>query len=84
MVEVLRKKGERRQPWFSRELAILRKVFHDSEKEWLSCDSKGTRREKRREYVDKRRRYKKAVSRAGLYLGTSFEGEDGKGGVYPR
>ena len=64
LVEVSRKKGERRQPWFSRELAKLRKVFHDSEKEWLSCDSKETRREKRREYVDERRRYKKAVSRA--------------------
>ena len=30
LVEVSRKKGERRQPWFSRELAKLRKVFHDS------------------------------------------------------
>ena len=64
LVEVSRKKGERRQPWFSREMAKLRKVFHDSEKEWLNCDSKETRREKRREYVEKRRKYKKAVSRA--------------------
>ena len=55
LVEVSRKKGERRQPWFSREMAKLRKVFHDSEKEWLNCDSKETRREKRREYVEKRR-----------------------------
>ena len=45
-------------------MAKLRKVFHDSEKEWLNCDSKETRREKRREYVEKRRKYKKAVSRA--------------------
>ena len=37
MVEVSRKKGERRQPWFSMELAKLRKVFHHSEKEWLNC-----------------------------------------------
>ena len=43
LVEVSRKKGERRQPWFSRELAKLRKVFHDSEKEWLNCDSKETK-----------------------------------------
>ena len=49
---------------FSRELAKLRKVFHDSEKEWLNCDSKETKREKRREYVEKKRKYKKAVSRA--------------------
>ena len=48
-------------PWFSREMAKLRKIFHDSEKEWLN--SKETRREKRREYVEKRRKYKKAVSR---------------------
>ena len=46
LVEASRKKVERRQPWFSRELVKLRKVFHDSEKEWLSCDSKETRREK--------------------------------------
>ena len=64
LVEVSRKKGERRLPWFSRELAKLKKVFHDSEKERLNCDSKETRREKRREYVEKRRKYKKAVSRA--------------------
>ena len=44
--------------------AKLRKVFQDSEKEWLNCDSKETRREKRIEYVEKRRKYKKAVSRA--------------------
>ena len=64
LVEVSRKKGERRQPQFSRELAKLRKAFHDSEKEWLNCDSKQTKREKRREDVEKRRKYKKAVSRA--------------------
>ena len=48
LVQVSRKNDERRQPWFSRELAKLRKVFHDSEKEWLNCDSKETKREKRR------------------------------------
>ena len=32
LVEVSGKKGEKRHPWFSRELAKLRKVFHDSEK----------------------------------------------------
>ena len=31
-----------------KELAKLQKVFHDSEKKWVSCDSKETRREKRR------------------------------------
>ena len=38
--------------------------MHNSEKEWLNCDSKETKREKRKEYVEKRRKYKKAVCRA--------------------
>ena len=41
--------------------AKLRKVFHDSEKEWLNFDSKESRREKRREYVEKRRKYMKVL-----------------------
>ena len=53
LVEVSRKKRERRQPWLSRELAKLRKVFNDSEKEWLNCDSKESKREKRSGYVEK-------------------------------
>ena len=44
--------------------AKLRKVIHDSDKEWLTCDSKESRGGKRREYVKKRRKYTKAVSRA--------------------
>ena len=41
--------------------AKLRKVFHDSEKEWLNFDSKQGKREKRRQYVERRRKYMKVL-----------------------
>ena len=64
LVEVSAKKVRRGQPWFTREIVKLRKEFHRAERDWLVCDDQGRRKQKRREYVEKRRMYKKTVSRA--------------------
>ena len=62
--EVSGRKARRGQPWFTREMAKLRKEFHRAERDWLECDDQGRRKQKRREYDEKRRVYKKTVSRA--------------------
>ena len=62
-LEVKVKEGRRGQPWFTKEIAGLRKAWHRAEKEWLSCGDKEAKREKRRVYVEKRKRYIRAVRR---------------------
>ena len=61
LVEVKVKESRRGQPWFTKEIAKLRKVFHGPQREWLNCGDKVTKRGKRKEYVENRRMYKKAV-----------------------
>ena len=41
--------------WFTKEIGKLRKSFHEAEREWLKCSDKKVKREKKREYVEKRR-----------------------------
>ena len=64
LVEVKVKESRRGQPWFTKEIAYLRKVFHSAEREWLDCGDKEAKREKRKESVEKRKMYKKAVRKA--------------------
>ena len=64
LVEMKVKRGKGGQPWFTKEIAKLRKAFHRAEREWLECNGSDAKRGKRRDYVEKRREYKKAVSRA--------------------
>ena len=64
LVEVSGKKVRRGKPWFTMEFAKLRKEFHRAERGWLECEDQGRRKQKRREYVEKGRVYKKTVSRA--------------------
>ena len=49
------------QPWFTREIAKLRKIANGAGKEWLSCSDKKAKKGKRKEYVEKRRMYKRAI-----------------------
>ena len=64
LVPVKVRSGKSRQQWFTKEIGKLRKAFHGAEREWLKCGDKDTKREKKREYVEKRRTYKKAVGKA--------------------
>ena len=47
-------KKKRGQPWFTREIAKLRKIANGAEREWLRCSDKVAKKGKRREYVEKR------------------------------
>ena len=47
LVEELVQRAKRGQPWFSRELAQLRKKFHRAEREWLNCDDREQKRQQR-------------------------------------
>ena len=62
--EVNNTRWEKGQPWFTRELAGLRKVMHRCEKKWLNSVSDEDRRTFRREYIQSRQSYSKAVKRA--------------------
>ena len=63
LVEVkARRKGG--QPWFMSGIAKLRKITNGAEREWLKCSDKEAKKGKRREHVEKRRMYKRAVDRA--------------------
>ena len=64
LVPVKVRSGKSRQQWFTKEIGKLRKAFHGAEREWLKCGDKDAKREKKREYVEKRRNYKKAVGKA--------------------
>ena len=61
---VVKAKRKRGQPWFTREIAKLRKLANGAERERLRCSDKVAKRGKRREYVEKRRVYKRAVGKA--------------------
>ena len=63
-VEVKVRRDKRRQRWFTKEIGKLRKAFHEAEREWLKCGDKEAKKDKKREYVEKRRTYKRAVGRA--------------------
>ena len=43
-----------RLQWFTKEIGKLRKVFHGAEREWLKCDDKEAKMEKKREYMWRR------------------------------
>jgi len=60
----MKSRRKRGQPWFTREIAKLRKVANGAEREWLRCSDKVEKKGKRREYVEKRRVYKRAVGKA--------------------
>ena len=47
------------QPWFTREIAKLRKIAHGIEGEWLRCSDEVANKGKRRECAEKRREYKR-------------------------
>ena len=64
LVEESVQRAKRGQPWFSRELAQLRKEFHRVEREWLNCDDWEQKRQQREVYIVKRKAYKRAVSKA--------------------
>ena len=51
LIEVKVKEARRGLPWFTKDIADLRKVWHRVEREWLKCGDKETREEKRRVYI---------------------------------
>ena len=41
LVQVLWKANPKRQPWFNKELADMKKTFNKAEKEWLLAKEEG-------------------------------------------
>ena len=56
----MKAKRKRGQPLFTKEIAKLRKIANGAEREWLRCSDTEAKKGKRREYVEKRRVYKRA------------------------
>ena len=56
--------GKSRQQWFTTDSYWETAEGLPWGRVWLKCGNKEAKREKRREYVEKRRTYKKAVGRA--------------------
>ena len=55
LVEERERRGRRRQPWFTKELAALRKDFHKAEGVWLRSRNADDRRVQRKKLWKRRR-----------------------------
>ena len=44
LLEMKMKRGKGGQPWFTKEIAKLRKAFHRAEREWLECSGSEVKR----------------------------------------
>ena len=63
LVTVKVRSGKSSLQWFTKRLGNCRRSSM-GQREWLKCGDKEAKMEKKREYVEKRRTYKKAVGRA--------------------